>query len=373
MTGNTASIAANRLSYNFDFKGPSMAVDTACSSSLVAVHEACKSLLSGESDGAITGGVNLLLHPSPFVGFSKASMLSPTGRCRPFDSKADGYVRSEGAGIVFLQRLEGAERDGDPIHAVILASVFNSDCHTNGISLPSLYGHQDLLVRLYQASLLQDSPFDINELDYLEAHGTGTPVGDPIEAASIGAALGQRRSHNHVLRIGSIKGNVGHLETASGMAGMLQFILCLKSRAIPPVGQLAILNPAIDFDDLNLEVVDKYVSLANVDRPLKMGVNSFGFVLEGLMGSPLPKEFYEELGKTKFDHEAYRKEGRAYLKRYEKEMEQSFGPDFDKAMEKWEKENDFSEKGFLGGALKGLTNIPQWPFGDTGNMNFNDN
>lgn len=277
MTGNTASIAANRLSYNFDFKGPSMAVDTACSSSLVAVHEACKSLLSGESDGAIAGGVNLLLHPSPFIGFSKASMLSPTGRCRPFDSKADGYVRSEGAGIVFLKRLEDAERDGDPIHAVILASGVNSDGHTNGISLPSRDGQQDLLDRLYQQSALQDSPFDINELDYLEAHGTGTPVGDPIEAASIGAALGQRRSHNHVLRIGSIKGNVGHLETASGMAGMLKVILCLKRRAIPPVGQLASVNPAIDFDDLNLEVVDEYVSLANVDRPLKMGVNSFGF------------------------------------------------------------------------------------------------
>ena len=198
MTGNTASIASNRISYIFNLKGPSISVDTACSSSLVAVHEACKCLWSGESSAAIAGGVNMLLHPSPFVGFSKASMLSPTGRCRPFDADADGYVRSEGAGILFLKRLSDAERDGDPIHAVIVNSGVNADGRTNGISMPSKAGQADLLRKLYQ----QEAAFDINDIDYLEAHGTGTPVGDPVEASSIGSVLGVCRSHNHVLPIG---------------------------------------------------------------------------------------------------------------------------------------------------------------------------
>lgn len=274
MTGNTGSIASNRISYQFNLKGPSVSVDTACSSSLVAVHEACKSIWSGEASCAITGGVNMLLHPSPFVGFSKASMLSPTGRCKPFDASADGYVRSEGAGVLFLKRLSDAQRDGDRIHAVIINSGVNSDGHTaSGISVPDVEGQASLLRKLY----LDDAPFDLNTLDYLEAHGTGTPVGDPIEAASIGKVLGQSRSHNHALLMGSIKGNVGHLETAAGMAGIIKVIHCLKARAIPPSHLLNELNPAIDFDDLNLQVVREFVSLAEVDRPLKMGVNSFGF------------------------------------------------------------------------------------------------
>lgn len=292
MTGNTGSIASNRISYNFNLKGPSVSVDTACSSSLVAVYEACKSIWAGEADCAITGGVNLLLHPSPFVGFSKASMLSPTGRCKPFDASADGYVRSEGAGVLFLKPLADAERDGDPIHAVIVNAGVNSDGRTpSGISVPDQAGQAALLDKLYR----QDAAFNLNDLDYIEAHGTGTPVGDPIEAASLGQILGQRRSHNHALPIGSIKGNLGHLETASGMAGIIKVIHCLKERAIPASNLVSGLNPAIDFDALNLQVVTDYTSLADIDRPLKMGVNSFGF--GGTNAHVVVEEYQRPVGK----------------------------------------------------------------------------
>lgn len=272
MTGNTASIASNRISYVFDLHGPSMSVDTACSSSLVAIHEACKSIWAGEAPMAIAGGVNMLLHPYPFVGFSKASMLSPTGRCRPFDAAGDGYVRSEGAGVLFLKRLSEAERDGDPIHAVIVNSGVNSDGRTNGISLPSINGQSNLLDNIYS-----NAGIDVNQVAYVEAHGTGTPVGDPVEAKSIGSTLGQKRAHKHTLPIGSIKGNLGHMETASGMAGIIKVIHALKYRAIPPSIQLNNLNPNIDFDTLNLKVVDAYQELKDQQGPLYMGVNSFGF------------------------------------------------------------------------------------------------
>ena len=272
MTGNTGSIASNRISYFYDFHGPSVSVDTACSSSLVAVHEACKSLWQGEASAALAGGVNLLLHPAPFVGFSKASMLSPTGRCKPFSSQADGYVRSEGAGIVLLKRLEDAIRDGDRIHAVITDSAINSDGKTNGISLPSKAGQSELL-----ASLYSDGKVDINTVDYIEAHGTGTQVGDPIEAAALGEQLGQRRSHNRVLPIGSIKGNLGHLETASGIAGLIKLVHCLKYRTVPPTANTDGAGENIDFYDLNLRVNQQMLDLSGIDRPLRMGVNSFGF------------------------------------------------------------------------------------------------
>ncbi len=291
MTGNTGSIASNRISYFYDFHGPSVSVDTACSSSLVAVHEACKSLWQGEASAALAGGVNLLLHPAPFVGFSKASMLSPTGRCKPFSSQADGYVRSEGAGIVFLKRLEDAIRDGDRIHAVITDSAINSDGKTNGISLPSKAGQSELL-----ASLYSDGKVDINTVDYIEAHGTGTQVGDPIEAAALGEQLGQRRSHNRVLPIGSIKGNLGHLETASGIAGLIKLVHCLKYRTVPPTANTDGAGENIDFNDLNLRVNQQMLDLSDIERPLRMGVNSFGF--GGANAHAVLEEFVSESNQT---------------------------------------------------------------------------
>ncbi len=273
MTGNTLSIAANRLSYVFDLHGPSMAVDTACSSSLVALHQACRSLRDGESSLALVGGVNLLLHPYPFVGFTKASMLSAGGRCKAFDATGDGYVRSEGGAVLLLKPLAQAEADGDDIQAVILASGSNSDGgRKSGITIPSIEGQSDLL-----RQVMRQAGIAAGDLDYMEAHGTGTAVGDPIETAAIGQVIGQARAAGKPLPVGSVKSNLGHLEPASGMAGLIKTVLALKHRCLPPSIHVETLNPNIDFSGLNLEVVTSYRKLPVSERPLCMGVNSFGF------------------------------------------------------------------------------------------------
>lgn len=272
MTGNTASIISNRISYIFDLHGPSVSVDTACSSSLVALHHACRSIASGESESALTGGVNLLLHPFPYIGFSKASMLSPTGQCQSFDESGDGYVRAEGGAVLYLKSLEQAERDGDHIHAVIIASGVNCDGKTNGITVPSADGQAALLSKVYA-----EAGISADQVDYLEAHGTGTAVGDPIEASAIGRVLGWSRKSAGPLRIGSVKSNIGHLEPASGMAGLIKVALAMKHSTIPPSVHYRTPNPNIDFAELNLEVVDQLTEIRSPGRPLVMGVNSFGF------------------------------------------------------------------------------------------------
>jgi len=188
MTGIAGSIAANRLSYFYDLRGPSMAVDTACSSSLVAVHQACQSLLAGEAELAMAGAVNLHLHPFPYIAFSKAGMLSPRGVCSPFDAEGDGYVRSEGAAIVLLKRLEDAVAAGNRIYAVIAGTCVNSDGKTSSLTVPSGEAQTALLSDVYSRACI-----DPAEIDYIEAHGTGTAVGDPIEARALSEALGKRR------------------------------------------------------------------------------------------------------------------------------------------------------------------------------------
>ncbi len=270
MTGNTASIASNRISYMFDLQGPSVSVDTACSSSLVALHQACNAIWNGDAPFAITGGVNMLLHPFGFVGFSKASMLSPRGRCRAFDATGDGYVRSEGSAVLFLKPLEDAERDGDPIHAVIVNTGINCDGRTNGISLPSTEGQAALLTKVYKGAGV-----DPDSLCYVEAHGTGTAIGDPLEAAALAKALSKNRQKP--LPVGSAKTNLGHLETASGMAGLLKVILSLKNKAIPASLHFNEPNPNIDFAGDKLSVVTSFTPIEDSDTPLLMGVNSFGF------------------------------------------------------------------------------------------------
>ncbi|PWQ95010.1 type I polyketide synthase [Leucothrix arctica] len=272
MTGNTASVASNRISYNFNLQGPSVSVDTACSSSLVAVHQACQSIWTGEASTALCGGINMLLHPFPFIGFSKASMLSPDGRCKAFDNDGNGYVRAEGAGIFLLKPLAQAEADGDHIHAVIINSGVNCDGSTSGITVPSMETQSALLDKIYS-----DAGVAASDLSYLEAHGTGTAVGDPLEANSLGQSIGVHRKPENPLLIGSAKTNLGHLETASGMAGLLKAVLTLKNRAIPASLHFNKPNENIDFTALNLRVVTELTPLPEQEKPHLVGINSFGF------------------------------------------------------------------------------------------------
>lgn len=274
MTGNTLSIAANRLSYVFDLHGPSMAVDTACSSSLVALHQACNALRAGDASMAMVGGVNLLTHPYPFIGFSKASMLSARGRCHTFDASSDGYVRAEGGAVLLLKPLLKAQADGDRIHAVILASGTNADGgRKTGLTIPSSAGQIELM-----RSVLARAGIDAGDVDYLEAHGTGTAIGDPIEASAIGAVYGQARPASCPLPIGSVKTNLGHLEPASGMAGLVKALLVLKYHEVPPSIHNDTPNPKIDFVNWNLLPVSRRLPLAAAEgRRRIVGVNSFGF------------------------------------------------------------------------------------------------
>jgi acyl transferase domain-containing protein/acyl carrier protein len=266
MTGNTLSIVANRISYLFDLKGPSFIVDTACSSSLVAVDRALADLNSGRIDTAIVGGVNMLLSPASFVGFSRASMLSPTGACRPFSGEADGYVRAEGAVAFVLQRQDAAAPGS--VRALITGSAVNSDGRTSGIALPGLDGQRRLLEHAYRST-----DFALTDLDFVEAHGTGTAVGDPIEATAIGEVLGRGRTRP--LPIGSVKSNIGHLEPASGVAGMLKALIAMEQRVLPATLHLATRNSYIDFDKLNLAPAAEPVPLGS--GTLRCGVSSFGF------------------------------------------------------------------------------------------------
>ena len=269
-TGNTLSIIANRLSYIFDLSGPSLTVDTACSSSLVALHEARHALARGEVDAALVGGVNILATPFGFISFSQAGMLSPTGLCRAFAEEADGYVRAEGGVVLVLKTLKKAVRDGDRIHAVICGSAVNSDGRTSGISLPAESRQIELLRTVYgQTSVAPDS------VAYIEAHGTGTRVGDPVEAAALGKVLGQARIHP--LPIGSIKTNIGHTEPASGLAGLMKAMLALEHDQAPKSLHFDRPNPNIDFAGLNLRVTDEATPLPRDGRRRFAGVSSFGF------------------------------------------------------------------------------------------------
>lgn len=274
MTGNTLSIAANRLSYVFDLHGPSMAIDTACSSSLVALHQACNALRTGDASMAMVGGVNMLTHPYPFIGFSKASMLSERGRCHTFDASGDGYVRAEGGAVLLLKPLAKAQADGDRIHAVILSSGANADGgRKTGLTIPSGEGQIELM-----RTVLARAGIAAADVDYIEAHGTGTAIGDPIETSAIGAVYGQARDAAHPLPIGSVKTNLGHLEPASGMAGLVKALLVLKHREVPPSIHLGSPNPKIDFADWNLRPVTESLPLSDAAaRPCIVGVNSFGF------------------------------------------------------------------------------------------------
>ncbi len=269
-TGTALSIVANRVSNRLDLSGPSLGVDTACSSALVAVDTACRHLADGSCDLALAGGVSILLDPRMFITFSRAHMLSPTGRIRAFDTAADGFVRGEGVGLVLLRRLDEALAAGDPIHAVIEATAVNQDGRTGTITEPSLDAQTAML-----RTALQRAGIGGDEVDYVEAHGTGTRVGDPIEARAIGSVLGQGRARP--LPIGSIKTNIGHLEPAAGIAGLIKAALVLRRGEIPASLGFEQANPAIDLAGLGLAVASEPMSLAEGNERPRAVINSFGF------------------------------------------------------------------------------------------------
>ena len=272
-SGSTLSIASGRISYLFDLKGPSLSVDTACSSALVAVNLACNSIWDGQCDTALAGGVNALITPDSTIGFSKASMLSPDGKCYAFDERANGYVRGEGAGIIVLKPLDQALEDKDPIYSVIRASVVNQDGRTSAMTVPGQFSQEAMLYEAYKQAGI--SP---QKVCYMEAHGTGTPVGDPIEVLALGNVLAEGRKAGEECVIGSVKTNIGHLESASGIAGLIKAALVLKYGEIPPNLNFETPNPNIPFEKLRLRVPTKLEPLnGNGSGPVVVAVNSFGF------------------------------------------------------------------------------------------------
>ncbi|MDQ2659526.1 MAG: type I polyketide synthase, partial [Verrucomicrobiota bacterium] len=271
-SGTAHSIAANRISYCLNLRGPSLALDTACSSALTAVHLACEHISAGRCKTAVAGGVTVLISPDGFIGFSQAGMLSPDGNCKAFDASANGFVRGEGAGMVLLKPLSAALADGDPIYAVIVGSAVNQDGHTNGISLPSAEA-QTRLVR----DACANAGIHPAQIGYVEAHGTGTAVGDPIEAQALADALCADRTEENTLVIGSAKTNLGHLETAAGVAGLVKAALVLKHRLIPRNLHFHNPNPNIDFAGLKLRVPVTSEPFPTTDGVRLAGINSFGF------------------------------------------------------------------------------------------------
>src|SRR6185312_13609300 len=273
ITGTASSIIANRVSYFYDFRGPSMALDTACSSSLVATHQAVQALRNGECDVAVAGGVNALLTPLVTLGFDEiGAVLAPDGKIKSFSSDADGYTRSEGGGMFVLKRIDDARRDGDQILAVIAGSAVNHDGRSNGLIAPNQDAQAEVLRRAYK-----DAGIDPRTVDYVEAHGTGTILGDPIEAEALGRVLGKGRPADRPTLLGAVKTNVGHLESAAGAASMAKVVLALQHDKLPPSINFAGPSPYIDFDAMRLKFVDQATDWPRYGGYALAGVSSFGF------------------------------------------------------------------------------------------------
>jgi polyketide synthase 13 len=273
ITGTATSIIANRVSYFYDFRGPSVAVDTACSSSLVAIHQAVQALRNGECDAAVAGGVNALITPLVTLGFDEiGAVLSPDGRIKSFSSDADGYTRSEGGGMLMLKRVDDARRDGDQILAVIAGSAVNHDGRSNGLIAPNQDAQADVLRRAYK-----DAGIDPRTVDYIEAHGTGTVLGDPIEAEALGRVVGRGRPADRPALLGAVKTNLGHLESAAGAASMAKVVLALQHDKLPPSINFAGPSPYIDFDAMRLKVIDQATDWPRYGGYALAGVSSFGF------------------------------------------------------------------------------------------------
>ncbi len=271
-TGNALSIAANRVSYIFDFRGPSLAVDTACSSSTMAMHIAAQCLRNGECDVALVGGVNAILTPETTIAFSKAKMLSPTGQCRPFDAQADGYVRGEGCGMLVVKRLKDARASGDRILGIIRGVATNQDGRTSGITAPNGLSQQAVI----RAALAQ-AGLDASQIGYIEAHGTGTKLGDPIEVEALSHVFRQTKATDKPCYVTSVKANVGHMETVSGVAGLIKVLLLMQHEMIAPQLHLKSLNPRISLKGTRLVIPQQTVPWPAKDGPRIAGVSSFGF------------------------------------------------------------------------------------------------
>ncbi|MDP4180245.1 MAG: SDR family NAD(P)-dependent oxidoreductase [Bacillota bacterium] len=270
-TGFSLGNLSNRLSYTFDFKGPSLTIDTACSSSLVALHYACQSIWNNESSLAVVSGVHIMLRPESFISVSKGGFLSRHGRCKSFDIDADGYTRSEGAASVILKPYSKALADGDPIYALIRGTGVNQDGQTPAITIPNGESQEALIRKVCSISGI--NPTDIH---YVEAHGTGTQAGDPVELKAINSVLSCGRTEKEKVLVGSLKSNLGHMEAVAGVSGLIKTALCLKNKMVPPNIHFNTPNPKLDYENLSLKVPTETELLPN-DKLSFASVNSFGF------------------------------------------------------------------------------------------------
>ncbi|MCW1958136.1 MAG: acyltransferase domain-containing protein, partial [Mycobacterium sp.] len=294
ITGNALNAVAGRVAFTLGLEGPAVAMDTACSSSLVAVHQAAQALHSGDCDMALAGGVNILLSPASMVAASRARMLSPDGHCKTFDAAADGYVRGEGCGVLVLKRLSDAQRDGDRICAVIRSSAVNQDGASSGLTVPNGGAQQRLIT-----SALARAGVSGHEVDYLEAHGTGTPLGDPIEVQAAAAVYGAGRDPSRPLLMGTAKTNIGHLESAAGVAGLIKVVLSLQHELLPQTLHFHNPNPHIPWKSLPVQVVEKPTAWQPDGRPRRAGVSAFGFT--GTNAHVLLEEAPRAAGVEEFD------------------------------------------------------------------------
>jgi myxalamid-type polyketide synthase MxaB len=288
-TGISRSIAAGRIAYTFGLHGPAVSVDTACSSSLVAAHQACQSLRLKECDMAVAGGVNLILEPSGSISTSRSRMMSFDGRCKTFDATADGYVRSEGCAMIVLKRLSDAIKDGDNILAVIMGTAVNQDGRSNGLTAPNGKA-QEAVIR----AALADAKVKPADVSYVETHGTGTSLGDPIEVRALGAVFGDGHTAENPLMIGSVKTNVGHLEAAAGIVGLVKVVLALQNKTIPPHLNLEQPNPYIPWNELPISVPTRATKWTTPQgKPHIAGISSFGFSGTNshmvIAGAPAPR------------------------------------------------------------------------------------
>ncbi|MBF0443347.1 MAG: polyketide synthase, partial [Oligoflexales bacterium] len=301
--GNYECILANRLSYIFGFHGESIPINAACASSLVAMHKAKKNLSANESDFAVVSGVNLNLHPWKYISFSKSRMLSPDGQCKTFDKDANGYVPGEGVGVLLLQRLKDAIRDGNNIYGVIKGTAINHGGKTISITAPSVEAQKEVILSAYR-----DAGFGADTVSYVEAHGTGTSLGDPIEIEALTQAFRRYTNKNSFCKIGSVKTNIGHLEAAAGVAGVTKILMMMKNRKIPRTLNINMVNPIINFESSPFEVAVNGSSWEKTDEnePLRAGISSFGF---GGVNSHVLLEEY--IGKT--DSEKTSEQGKYFF------------------------------------------------------------